>query len=170
MGKFKLILTVLLISIISTVFAQDTTHVTGSTVYNDAKQAVTNLSPKMQDALNSLAKTLKVGATDVWDILVKQQLVWSYCYLVATILTIFSWCHFYYRMREGRAANWGSKDDNYDTVTSYHFVVGITLIIAVTGSIISIAHFQDMITGFINPKYGALKTIAELALGNHSSN
>ena len=63
-----------------------------STVYNDSKQAVStvyndvkSLSPKVESAIKSLATELKTTTNALWDILVKQQLVWSIAILLGLI-------------------------------------------------------------------------------------
>lgn len=198
-------------SIISSVSLADTTQVTPSVVYNDVK----SIGPKIEQALSALGKELKVGATAVWDILVRQQLVWSYCFLILTLISIFNWYLFYKRnfgkLKEGEYIT--GEQDVFDRVPNPDYdpayrarylpyegkpgytneiadrryakylheskgkktiVVPITkdgvfgfkylhLTICICLSILSFLHFSDMLTGFINPEYGAMKTIAEIA-------
>ncbi len=64
-----------------------------STVYNDVK----SLTPKIENGIKSIAEGLKVGAESVWNILVKQQKVWSIAFLILTITSIINWLLFYKR-------------------------------------------------------------------------
>jgi len=184
---------------VSTVYKDGTTAV--KTVYNDAK----SLSPKIERAIKSLATELKTTTNALWDILVKQQLVWSICFLILTISALFNWYIFYKRnlnkLNEndfiiGKRPIFGEiLNTNYDKYyTKYNddlrgkmyiksdtptgeedYLLHITnsnnnwfkylhLIICLSLSLLSVYHFSDMITGFMNPEYGALKTIAEIAI------
>jgi len=192
---------------VSTVYKDGTAVV--KTVYNDAK----SLSPKIEKALKSLATELKTTTNALWDILVKQQLVWSIGFLILTISAIFNWYLFYKRTqiklqnityvtlkrdRIGDILNpkfdsyYFKKIDEYPgDIRTKEFIPGIIgeeeyscpqltgnleqtfiqhlfkyihLILCLTLSYFSFIHFSDMLTGFINPEFGALKTIAEIAI------
>lgn len=176
-----------------------------STVYNDLK----SLSPKMGNAINEVAKELKTGVNGVWDILVKQQLVWSIAFLILTLSAIINWFVFYKRylnksktiekivlekdmivdkevinpnFSDYDARNYPHRATAQKTLIEkqalgkeqYVQVINtdiqdmpkfkyLHLIICLTLSAFSFYHFNDMLTGFINPKYGAMKTIAEIA-------
>lgn len=86
-----------------------------STVYNDGKQAVNtvyndvkSMSPKVEEAVKSLAEQFKTTTNALWNILVKQQLVWSICFLILTLTSIFNWWLFY-----KRNLNTNVKDSDY---------------------------------------------------------
>ena len=163
------------------------------TVYNDAKA----LSPKIEKAINSLAESFKTTTNNVWNILVKQQLVWSIGFLILTLSSIFNWCLFYKRNLNVKLTEKdfvkGEKDiigkilnpkyNNYSNNPEYitgpvgredslisienknnNWFKGFHLTICVLLSIGSVYYFSDMLTGFINPEFGALKTIAKLAI------
>jgi len=175
------------------------------TVYNDAK----SLSPKIESALKSLATELKTTTNALWDILVKQQLVWSICFLILTISALFNWYLFYKRTQTiPKNITWITLtrdmigdviNPNYDSyykdrkddIRGKMYINGVVgkeeyscpqnpsnieitilqdlfrylhLIICIGLSGLSIYHFSDMLTGFINPEFGALKTIAEIAI------
>ena len=182
-----------------------------STVYNDSKQAVStvyddvkSLSPKVESAIKSLATELKTTTNALWVILVRQQLVWSICFLILTLSALLNWFLFYKRnlnkLNEndfiiGKKPIFGDMlNTNYDKYyTKYDddirgkmyiksdtptgeedILLPITnpnniwfkylhLIICIGLSGLSVYHFSDMLTGFINPSYGALKTIVEVA-------
>mgnify|MGYP003669144835 FL=1 len=72
------------------------------TVYNDSKEGVKEVyyqiksaSPKAASIISSMADKLEVGVDSVWKILVRQQLVWSICFLILTISSIINWYTFY---------------------------------------------------------------------------
>ena len=125
----------------------------GTAIVKEAYDVTKTLAPKIESALESIGKSLKVGAGNVWDILVKQQLVYSICTLIALLMTIISWLHFWKRY------------DTWKTDTENKHIMGcfIAFVIAISGTILVGLHFTGMITGFINPEFGALKTISDIA-------
>jgi hypothetical protein len=186
-----------------------------STVYNDSKNAVTtvysdakSLSPKIESAIKSLASELKTTTNSLWNILVKQQLVWSICFLILTLSSLLNWYLFYKRTQSnpsdityitlerdiiGEIINpdynvyYKDRNDDPKGVMYIKGPVGkeqyscpqskillettffqklfkyIHLIICLGLSYLSIIHFAAMLTGFINPEFGALKTIVTVA-------
>lgn len=169
------------------------------TVYTDLKST----TPKITEALNSLGKELKVGANSVWNILVRQQQVWSWCFLILTLSACTNWYLFnkhyiyisksktktsirkkpifqdnplydpksYYQKNDIRLFKSISIPDAFEeeeiilptNITRWENFKYIHLIICIVLSLLSIYHFSDMLTGFINPEYGAIKTIANIA-------
>lgn len=136
-----------------------------STVYNDGKQAVStvyndvkSLSPKVESAIKSLATELKTTTNALWIILVRQQLVWSIAILLCLISTILSWIHFWYRFNVACENKWGGRD-----TVHYELVCIMCAALSIGGSLLVVMHFNNMLTGFINPEFGALKTIVEVA-------
>lgn len=136
------------------------------TVYNDGREVVKTvyadgkiLAPKLEKAIEIIAKKLKVTADSLWDILVKQQIVWSWCYLFGVILSIISWGHFYYRFYESRR----DLSECNEWKNSNIFIVIISLTTSIFFSVISITHFGAMMTGFLNPEYSAMTTILDAA-------
>ena len=182
-----------------------------STVYNDGKQAVStvyndvkSLSPKVESAIKSLATELKTTTNALWVILVKQQLVWSICFLILTLSALLNWFIFYKRNLNkltekdfiiGKKPIFGDiLNTNYDKyyakydddlrgrmyiksdkptgeedilllITNPNNIwfkyLHLTICIGLSG--LSVYYFSDMLTGFINPEFGALKTIVEVA-------
>lgn len=133
-------------------------YMDGTKVVEKAYQAGKTYAPKIEAALQSLSKTLQVSANEVWDILIRQQLVMSWAYLLVFLMTIFSWAHFWFRYNNGIKNNWGGKDSG-----SYELACVITFCLAIIGTIVDFNIYEAMFTGFFNPKYGAMKTIAEIA-------
>lgn len=180
---------------IATVYKDGTSVV--KTVYNDVK----SLSPKIESAIGSLAESFKTTTNNVWNILVKQQLVWSIGFLILTLTSIFNWYLFYKRNLNNKLSekdfvkgikinkeselnkdysSYASKNDSrsnryiFKEISEEEILIPIinpnniwfkylhlTICIGLSG--LSIYHFSDMLTGFINPEFGALKTIAEVA-------
>jgi|688.fasta_scaffold296518_2 hypothetical protein len=144
---------------------EDTKQVT-STVYDDSKDLLKVLyedgkivSSKLEAALISIAEGLKTTSLKAWDILVKQQLVWSWCYLLLTLSSIFLWYRFgkqFIRTQTDLTETKETKDSN----TIMLVLIGF---LAVADSIASALHFEQMMTGFLNPEFGAIRTLFELA-------
>ncbi len=183
-----------------------------STVYNDGKSVVTTiyndakvLSPKVEQAVSSLAQSLKTTSENVWNILVKQQLVWSIGFLILTLTSILNWFLFYRRNLNVKVTEkdfiklkkpvftdvLNPKYDRYYTqysgdirgmmyiksetqsgeeevispiihpTNNWFKYLHLCICLALSG--LSIYHFADMLTGFINPEFGALKTIVTVA-------
>lgn len=136
-------------------------------VYNDGKDAigtiysdVKSLGPKVESAINELAKGLKVGAESVWKILVKQQKVWSWCYLIGMIITIVSWINFWYRFKI-YYHRYRFEDTSWSGAAI--LITIVTFVISCGLSVMSITHLEPMMTGFINPEWGAMMNIVEIA-------
>lgn len=137
-----------------------------ATVYNDSKGAVStvyndlkSLAPDIKLALISIAEALKTTSEKVWDILVKQQLVFSISYLILFLSSLFLWFQFkkqYTHLQTDLDDDDNIKDKNI-------FLTFLLATLAIVDSIISGLHMVDMITGFVNPEYGALKNIIEVA-------
>lgn len=183
------------------------------TVYSDSKDAITTVyedvkstTPVIAKAVGDIAKGLKVTADAVWDILVKQQRVWSICYLILTLSALFNWYLFYKnnnkvlsedetvtRVRDiiGDIPN-PKYEDYYGTRREYandpraqktiqgkvgeeQYLIALPteqvknykylhLIICLGLSGFSAYHFGAMLTGFINPEYGAMKDVLFVAM------
>lgn len=196
----KKILTLLLGFIfLSPVYSQDKTitYVYNKTsnaiekVYKDGTKVVekvydagVKVAPKIEKALESLGTSLKVGADKVWILLVRQQMVWSICFLLLTLASIANWIIWIRRalskkgLVERPYTFKESKDRGYSYETNTEksgmefidtnnsnlkWFIYVHLIICVVLSSLSFYHFTDMLTGFINPEFGAMKTIAEIA-------
>ena len=188
------------------------------TAYKDGKEGVSilykdlkSVAPKISQGVQEVAKGLKVGAESVWVILVRQQLVWSICFLILTLSAIFNWCLFYIRTQiktkhkdvtfvtlkrsvfierpNPKWENYYDSKDGYEHDLRSHRTIKVAegeeeyscpqiikendiststikeifkyvhLAICISLSYFSFIHFADMLTGFINPEFGAIKTI-----------
>ena len=162
------------------------------TVYNDLKST----TPKIKNALEALSKELKTTSESLWKILVKQQLVWSWCFLMLIFSSLFNWFLFYRRnlsnnqkydkvkvikqklmYKDGLTENDVVSHPNLNARRYFNveeeelriipnstlpYFKYLHLAICLTLSVFSFLHFSDMLTGFINPEFGALKTITEV--------
>lgn len=150
-------------------FASDTTKLVDNfvqksgngveTVYNDGKELAKIVSGKAEIVITELAKSLKVTTHKVWEILVRQQRVWAWGYLIGMITAIGSWVHFYYRLKKFK----NEVDVKGKTLNSNLVLVITTFVISLTLSIFSMIHFNAMLTGFLNPEFSAMTYILELA-------
>lgn len=150
-------------------FASDTTKLVDNfvqksgdgveTVYNDGKELAKIVSGKAEIVITELAKSLKVTTHKVWEILVRQQRVWAWGYLIGMITAIASWVHFYYRLKRFKI----EVDERGKALNSNLILAVTTFIFSLALSIISLLHFNAMLTGFLNPEFSAMTYILELA-------
>jgi hypothetical protein len=148
---------------LKTVYA-DGKEVTG-TLYTDSKELLQVLyqdgkivSSKLEAALVSIAEGLKTTTVKAWDILVRQQLVWSWCYLILTLSSIFLWWKFGKQFLKMQ-----TEKDSTGSVLDSNIALTVVLgILALVDSIIAGFHFEQMMTGFLNPEFGAIRTLFEL--------
>lgn len=181
------------------------------TVYSDVKGSI----PHINKAIESLGEDLKIGAHAVWDVLVRQQMVWSLAFLALTLSALFNWYtywdrnfkkidvsklektrakipmevdnpqfdqNFFNRYNDSYAHNRSEREDvkfkkkvfvfkevdeyiqPIENSTQNKAIIGyIHLLSCILLSVASIWNFKDMLTGFINPEFGAIKTIATIA-------
>lgn len=137
---------------IKTLPKQLDTSSTFKQMYGDVKQAI-----------QGIAKGLKVGAEHVYIILVRQQVVRSIVYLIMVLLTIYflkSWLKAYKNKEE----HWVDYDSDPTFIGVFRVV---QLIISVILLGISIFNIDTIITGFVNPEYGAITDIMEFISDHH---
>jgi hypothetical protein len=120
-------------------------------VYSDAKGAIAGL-----------AKALKVGAEHVYEVLVRQQIVNSLTWLITSIILIFTpliW----------RKKIWDKlfPSEDEDAVIGLGFLLFFVVIVPMAiGFLILLTHLQIIITGFVNPEFGAIQQIFEFLKNN----
>jgi hypothetical protein len=144
----KLILTALLSLFICVVFAQeqqvvvpDTAQVTLTRVYNDVTQGI-----------QGLAQALKAPAEKVWEVLVVQQKVNAIAYTILLIVGLIICIVLVFIIKW----LWKNTDDGEDGAI---FMTIVTIILIIAEIICIIVFTPDIITGFVNPEYGAIKEI-----------
>lgn len=118
----------------------DTTSVTFTQVYNDVKEGITDL-----------AIALKIPAEHVYGVLVKQQIINSITHSLLPLGALILICLFIILYRRGTKKEW---EDNRDKAWS--IITEIFLLIFI---IASMAALSDVVQGFANPEYGAIKEI-----------
>lgn len=146
------------------------------TIVNDSPNAITvvnQIFDKTTEAVTNLASALKVPAEHVYMVLVKQQTTKSIVFLTLILIGIFISIFCYkqtysildmenkkYRETNDKKANYiryTLMDDgawNVSFVFFWIFLIATVLTIALTT--------LPIITGFINPEYGAIKEIMNL--------
>lgn len=124
----------------------DSTAVTFSQVYNDFKGAI-----------SGIGEALKVGAEHVYEVLVRQQVVISVSYLIGILIgSVFCYFILSYSFKNMYETNrHGHKEFNEGTLP--FFLVGGFLCIGLL--LFTIAHIGVIVTGFVNPEYGAIMEI-----------
>lgn len=130
-----------------------------ATVYGDGKDVVKYLTPKAEKLLDKLATKLETTSDKVWIILVKQQRVLSWCYFLGVLSTIFGWFNFYKAFNRGK----NELDDSNEWKTSNSVLASSLFIISCIFTYFSVVHLIPMMTGFMNPEYGAMRSILEFA-------
>lgn len=132
----------------------DSTKVTFTQVYQDVKQG-----------LQGLGEALKTGAEHVYEILIKQQFVESITWLIVIlILSIAS----FVLLKFGLNDMWNIRKDYYGQGEHLKEVKESRVALLVFGAACGLSaaicfmiNANDIITGFVNPEYGAMKEIME---------
>lgn len=121
----------------------DSTKVTFTQVYGDVKET-----------LQALGESLKVGAEHVYEVLVTQQIVNSITWLaiLCVLITSTAICAYY--------CNKFSSEKSKNIELRDGFGWG-TLIIGTIAIIVFLCTIETIVTGFVNPEYGAMKEIME---------
>jgi hypothetical protein len=127
------------------------TSSTFKAMYSDFKQGIV-----------ALASSLKVGAEHVYGVLVRQQVVYAIVYLVLTIIgfiLILNWIKKYKDDKE----KWKAGNSVYDdTPTGLGLLRSIQIFVALVMIGIGIGNINSIMTGFINPEYGAIQDVIEM--------
>lgn len=134
----------------------DTAKLTFTKVYNDVKQGI-----------SALAQALKVPAEHVYNVLVQQQVVLAIAYL-SLILFFFLLVVIFVRASikcfkrhriicKEKSIDPGKNSSEPENWGIFFVVLSIIFSLIVISSFC--CYFSDIITGFINPEYGALKDI-----------
>ena len=119
----------------------DSSVLTFKEVYSDIKSGLT-----------ALGSSLKVGSEHVYEVLIKQQLSNSITGLLMLILSII--CSIIIIKLAKKAFN---EDEELGMITV--IFIGIPTMIFL---VYELWHMNDIVTGFINPEYGAIKEILEV--------
>ena len=128
------------------------------TAYSDAKSVIKYLTPEAKSLVIKIAQKLEKTTDQVWDILVRQQKVWSWCYLLLTISAFGLWIRFYIQFHITKTDLNESNELKEINVT----LAVVLFAMAIIASSYSSYYFADMITGFMNPEYGAMKNLYQV--------
>jgi len=132
-------------------------------------QVIDKVFDEVTNAIESLAKALEVPAEHVYKILVKQQFINSISnilviiisFLVFHLILIYSFRD-YIKTNEKYRKMYDRSEDyiHYDLDESWWlFSIIPSIIIIIVTFIFLICSFENIITGFANPEYGAIKDI-----------
>lgn len=146
----KLIILVLFAFVSSFVMAQDDTtkQELSHTIYKDVKGVI-----------KDLADALKVGTEHVYEVLVKQQLVDSITYLLLYGVFLF---FIIWLTRNGNVLEkkGGHRTREEDDLMQWFYVPAVILSILL--AVFFLFTISTVVTGFINPEYGAITKIIEM--------
>ncbi len=124
-----------------------------STLYSDVK----SLYPDAKLTIQELYNQIKKVSTYTWNLLVKQQQVWSWCYLFGELLFFFA----VYRFWKAYETYKTDKDETGSIKSINVLPVVILGASSLLLGYFSLIHFEAMMTGFFNPEFGALKNLVE---------
>lgn len=141
------------------------TKTTLGTVYTDSKDGVKivyddlkSLGIESKKAMKDIVLTVKEASLKTWSLLVKQQQVWSWCYLITTISSIIMFFRFLGQFKITK-----NDLDQTGALKESNIILSIIIgLLSIALGIFSCTHFEQMLTGFINPEFGALRTLIEL--------
>lgn len=146
----KKLFTVILILTQLSVFAEDTT----TTQISDVERVVDKYVDKTTEALKGLAEALQVPADHVYNVLISQQKLISISYILLFFLGLIG------LFTTTKIVRYMIKKDYEDAGYVIVGIVGGVIFLIIT--IIGIGHTEIILTGFINPEYGAIKEISNL--------
>lgn len=148
----KLLTVIIAMGFLFTTYAQkvdslpDTTKLTLGKFYSDVKAGI-----------NGLAQSLKVPATHVYTIMIKQQTTQAISNLIfLLVFIILSFVFYFVAIKTYKLYN-VRKDENLLDITVLSFIIlAITVLITV---VCFWSDYASIVTGFVNPEYGAIKEI-----------
>jgi hypothetical protein len=134
-----------------------------------AVEVVNVVFDKTTEAVKSIADALKVPAEHVYSVLVKQQIIKATSFLVSSIIVLMlGIVIFTYTLRDYIKVNKAyckkyEQDSFYYDLDDRWWILGIVIgsILFCIGLIVLLGNSSEIITGFFNPEYGAIKTIIE---------
>lgn len=157
------------IFITTTIFSQEIVDAKKTEISNNVVDVVNTVFDKTTEAITQLASALKVPTDHVYTILIKQQLVQSLSSLLVSIFVILLGLlivKFTYRDWDNKNKQWRAMNDRSDDYNHWDlddggwiYLVPLGFLISLVGIIVLCASFNNIITGFINPEYGAIKDI-----------
>lgn len=119
----------------------DSTKVTFTQVYQDVK-----------GALSAIGESLKTGSEHVYEVLVRQQVVNSITY---SILILFGITITVILLGKAHKEKQTFEDSAFPGYLAFGVVIGVITLIGIC------ATMDNIVTGFVNPEYGAIQEIRE---------
>jgi len=136
----------------STTIGDTITNDSGYVTNTNIEKLIDKYGSKVSAAIIAIAKELKQPVEHVYVILVRQQIVKSIADLFLFIVTIVL-SYISIKSMIHPKADW-QRDGNIYSIGGV-----ILAIISVIILIMSLINFNEMVTGFVNPEYGALNDI-----------
>lgn len=126
-------------------YAQDSLKV------GETERLIDKYSDKLVTATQSLAKTLEVPATHVYQVLVKQQVVRAIIWLIVDLIVLIIWGAFLIPF---------IKIPDKSNITQAQEDIVIPFIVSsIILVIFLVCNLTIIISGFVNPEYEAIKEI-----------
>lgn len=119
----------------------------------DTSKVSKQIYTDIRAGIAGLATGLKVSAEKVWDILVLQQLVYSIVFLILGILSFIS-ILFWIKA-------WKKEEMSSQEITTLTILRLIQVVVSLITLITFTFNISDIVTGFINPEYGAIQEIVK---------
>jgi hypothetical protein len=111
----------------------------------------------------ALASSLKVGAEHVYEVLVRQQIVYAIVFLSLTIIGFILILNWIKKYKDDKEKWWDSCSHNgKGDVTGLGGLRSIQIFVALVMIGIGIGTINSIMTGFINPEYGAIQDVIEM--------
>ena len=126
----------------------------------DTSSVSKQLYTDLKSGLVGIAGALKVGAEHVYEILVRQQIVNSITWVLIGIVPLLFLLIFGKVMWKWAAEN-ADKSDGFSIFIGFVFYC-----FTIIPSIICMFHLDTIVTGFINPEFGALEQIMDWVKNN----
>lgn len=125
----------------------DSSKLSWNKVYND-----------VSGAMSAIGSALKVGAEHVYLILVKQQMVNAIIWIISFVFCIVFVC---LMIKWGKGLHGRMIGENWNFDEEWGWIVlYVLLVAAIVGMLITcVSHIGAVVTGLINPEYGALNEI-----------
>lgn len=140
----------------------DTSSLTFTEVYRDVRDGGGTLYTDIKSVVQDLSQSLKVGAEHVYEVLIMQQYVKAVMGLGVLIMTIL--CVFF--MVRLWLEKYGAVDDCGDITAQGVFAIALSVLsIILVIAFFAGGFYMDIIQGFVNPEYGAIKDILDLVNG-----
>lgn len=128
----------------------------------DTSSVSKQLYTDLKSGLVGIAGALKVGAEHVYEVLVRQQVVNSILYLLCGVLAFIFIINFISKNKSDE--KWFNND--IDFITKLGFIRIIQSIISFILLLVFLFHLDNIVTGFINPEFGALEQIMNWVKNN----